>query len=536
MTAAEHDSPADARAPARHGEDAALDDPAGHGAARDDTAQSGAARHDADHGTARDGAAGDGATRADGGTSGTPPPDGAHGRGDGAAWTPAGGNHGGGPGRAGTGQGGTGRGAAGAPRRGKARGRLLAGVAALAVAGLVAWGVVGRKQHVDSLQDTADAERIPQVQVISPSKGPPTRKLDLPGSINAWYTASIYAQVTGYVQKWYKDYGAAVKTGELLATIDTPGLDQQLAAAQAELGVAQTRANLASVTARRYKALAGTQAVAQQDIDVQVASAAAAQSQVVAAQANVARYQALEAFKRIVAPFDGVVTSRNTDVGNYVNGGGGDAGAHSAEAALFTVSDIHKMRVFVSVPQDYSDVLKAGLTASLTLPQFPGKSFKADFETSAQSFNAQSRTVVTELTVANPDHTIWPGTYTDVHFEVAGNPDVLIVPEQSLLFRAEGMQVALVGPDDKVHLQDVKLGLNLGQNVQVVDGLKPDDKLINAPSAGEMEGQLVHVVSGAPGIAPAPQFKAAATAAKPKPLTPAQQLKVEAARGGLTDQ
>ena len=421
-----------------------------------------------------------------------------------------------------------------APARGRTRGRLLMGIAALGVAGLVAWGIIDRERHVASLQETANDEGVPQVQVISPTKGPPTRTLDLPGTINAWYSAPIYAQVTGYVQKWYKDYGATVKAGELLATINAPGLDQQLAAAQAELGVAQTRANLASITAKRYKALAGTQAVAQQDIDVQVANAAAAQSQVVAAQATVGRYQALEAFKRVVAPFDGVVTARNTDVGDYVNGGGGDAGAGSnsgsREAALFTVSDIHKMRVFVSVPQSYSGILKSGLTASLTLSQFPGRSFTAAFETSGQSFNAQSRTVVTELTVDNPDHMIWPGTYTDVHFVVAGDPDVLVVPEQSLLFRAQGMQVALVGPDDKVHMQDVKLGLNLGQNVQVVEGLKLDDRLINDPSAGELEGQLVHVVAGAPGIAPAPEFK-------PKPHTPkavssAQSLKVEAARGG----
>ncbi len=515
MTAPQHDAPAvdaGARLPAVARQDAARAD-----TGQDDTGA-------ADTGMANTGAAGVAA-------SGAPPPDTAHGHD--AVWKQAGGNHDGGPGQDGKGRGGSGRGTAGAPRRGKARRWLLAGVAVLAVAGLVAWGITDRRQHIDSLQDTADAERIPQVQVISPSKGPPTRKLDLPGSISAWYTAPIYAQVTGYVQKWYKDYGAPVKSGELLATIDAPGLDQQLAAAQAELGVAQTRSNLAAVTARRYKALAGTQAVAQQDIDVQVAGAAAAQSQVAAAQANVARYQALEGFKRIVAPFDGVVTSRNTDIGNYVNAGGGDAGESSSKAALFTVSDIHKMRVFVSVPQDYSSVLKAGLTASLTLPQFPGKSFKADFETSAQSFNAQSRTVVTELTVPNPDHSIWPGTYTDVHFEVAGNPDVLIVPEQSLLFRAQGMQVALVGPDSKVHLQDVKLGLNLGQNVQVVDGLKPDDRLINDPSAGEMEGQLVHIVAGEPGIAPAPQFQADA---KPKPVSPAQQLRIEAARGGGAEQ
>ena len=548
MNAPRHDAPAteaDAHAPAVASQDTARDNAAHADTARAETARAGGARPDGAmvDGAMADGAMADGArpdgamadgAMTDGGASGALPRDAGHV----AARKPAGASQGGGAGQGGAGQGGPGQGGTGgavarAPRRGRARRVLLAGVAVLAVAGLVAWGVIDREQHVHSLQDTADAERIAQVQVISPSKGPATRRLDLPGSISAWYTAPIYAQVTGYVQKWYKDYGATVKAGELLATIDAPGLDQQLAAAQAELGVAQARANLAVVTARRYKALAGTQAVAQQDIDVQVASAAAAQSQVAAAQANVARFQALEAFKRIVAPFDGVVTARNTDVGNYVNGGGGDAGARSSEAALFTVSDIHRMRVFVSVPQDYAGVLKAGLTASLTLPQFPGKSFRADFETSAQSFNAQSRTVVTELTVPNPDHSIWPGTYTDVHFEVAGNPDVLIVPEQSLLFRAQGMQVALVGPDDKVHLQDVKLGLNLGQNVQVVDGLTLGDRLINDPSAGELEGQLVHPVTGEPGIAPAPQFRAET---RPKPLSSVQRLKVEAAQGGVPEQ
>lgn len=414
--------------------------------------------------------------------------------------------------------------------RRRVRSRLVVLLVVLVALGLAAWGILSRQGTLSALTRRADDAAIPRVQIITPQAGPARRSLTLPGNINAWYEAPIYAQVAGYVKMWFKDYGATVKAGELLATINAPGLDQQLAAAQAELGVAQTRANLASITAKRYKALAGTQAVAQQDIDVQVANAAAAQSQVVAAQATVGRFQALEAFKRVVAPFDGVVTARNTDVGDYVNGAGGDAGSGTKEAALFTVSDIHEMRVFVSVPQNYSGVLKSGLTASLTLSQFPGKSFTAAFETSGQSFNAQSRTVVTELTVDNPNRMIWPGTYTDVHFVVAGDPDVLIVPEQSLLFRAQGMQVALVGPDDKVHMQDVKLGLNLGQNVQVIEGLKPDDRLINDPSAGELEGQLVHVVTGVPGIAPAPEFKAKPRASKD--ASSAHSLNAEAARGG----
>ena len=420
------------------------------------------------------------------------------------------------------------------PRRSKGRARLLTAVVVLGAVGLVAWGVVGRESHIADLQDVANEEAVPQVQVISPAHGPATRSLDLPGTINAWYSAPIYAQVSGYVRKWYKDYGATVKAGDLLATIEAPGLDQQLATAQADLAVTQARSSLANVTAKRWKALAGTQAVSQQDVDVQAANAVAAQAQVVAAQGVVARYQALAKFKNVVAPFDGIVTARNTDVGSYVNAAGGTAGAGEGASDLFTVADIHAMRVFVSVPQDYAGVLKPGLTATLTMPQFPDRTFKAEFETSAQSFNAQSRTVVTELTVPNPDHAIWPGTYADVHFVTASNPDVLIVPEQSLLFRAQGMQVALVDSDDQVHLQDVKLGLNLGQNVQIMGGLKPDDRLINDPSAGELEGQKVHVVSGAPGIAPAPKFQTAT--ARPKAVTSAQELKIEAARAGTTEQ
>jgi len=200
---------------------------------------------------------------------------------------------------------------------------------------------------------------------------------------------------------------------------------------------------------------------------------------------------------------------------------------------LFSVADLHEMRVFVSVPQDYSAMLKPGLTATLSLPQFPDRRFHAKFQTTANAFNPQTRTVVTELLVENPDHAIWPGTYTDVHFTVPADPNLLIVPEQALLFRAQGMQVALVGPGNTVHLQDVKLGLNLGQTVQVVSGLKPTDRLVNNPSAGLLEGEAVKVVPGAPGIAPAAQFHPPPP--EPKNLTPAQRARIEAARAGTTE-
>ncbi len=412
---------------------------------------------------------------------------------------------------------------------------LIALVAVILAIILAAWGLWDRHSHLADLRASADENAVPDVQLISATRGPASRNLDLPGTINAWYAAPIYAQVSGYVQMWYKDYGATVQKNALLATIDTPSLDEQFETAKADLAVAQARYNLAKVTAHRWTALAGTQAVAQQEVDVQVATATAEKAQVQAAQHEVARYQAMEAFKNVVAPFDGVVTARNTDVGSYVSPAGGDLHATGGSSELFSVSDIHKLRIYVSVPQDYSAVLKPGLTASLSLSQFPGRSFQAQFLTTANAFNPQTRTVVTELTVDNPDHLLWPGTYTDVHFVIPSNPDILIVPEQALLFRDQGMQVALVRPDGTVHLQDVKLGLNLGQTVQVAAGLKPTDRFVNDPSAGLLEGEHVHVVTATPeAAAPKPEPDPATSANAH--LSTAQRERIEAARGDAPDQ
>ena len=411
---------------------------------------------------------------------------------------------------------------------GRPKVRLLTGIGLLVALALVALGIVQRHDNLADLRDVANEDSVPPVQVMSPMPGPASRTMTLPGNIHAWYSAPIYAQVSGYVSKWYKDYGAVVKAGDLLAAIDAPAVDEQYESAQANLDVARTNYNLAAVTAKRWTALQGTEAVSQQEVDVQVANAAAQKAQARAAEHQVARFKVLEGFKAIVAPFDGVVTSRNTDVGNYVNAAGGDVSSQGAADELFSVSDIHEMRVFVSVPQDYSSILKPGLTATLSLPQYPGRRFEATFDTTANAFNPQTRTVVTELLVKNPDHLIWPGTYADVHFVMPSDPNVLIIPEQALLFRAEGMQVALVGVDDKVHLQDVKLGLNLGQTVQVVSGLTRSDRLIVNPSAGILEGEKVRIVTGAPGVALSPQFQAAVPV--PANLSAEQRAKVEAAR------
>ena len=370
---------------------------------------------------------------------------------------------------------------------------LLAGLVAAAAAFVVFYRLEDQAATERTLAATSDEEAVPKVTLVAPRPGPTSRTLTLPGDLYAWYQAPIFAQVSGYVRAWYKDYGAAVKQGDRLAVIDTPDLDEQVQQARAQLEVAKAKYALAAVTAKRWQKLAGTQAVSQQEVDVNVADAAAQKAEVDAARFTVGRYAAQEQFKYIVAPFDGVVTARDTDIGNYVNAAGGSAGNHGA-TELFSVADIHLMRVYVSVPQDYSGYLKPGLHATLTFPQYPDRTFDAQFVTTAESFSTTSRTVLTELTVPNPKHELWPGAFASVHFTVPIQNDVLVIPEQSLLFRSHGLQVAVVDGADHVHLRDVKLGLNLGTTVQVVGGIKATDRLIANPSDGLLEGETVDVV------------------------------------------
>ena len=400
----------------------------------------------------------------------------------------------------------------------KRRTMLSVGLPVVVVAALLLSGISGRERALAALGRVAKEESIVPVEVISPQHGPPTRPLLLPGTVRAWYEAPIFAQVAGYVHGWSADYGAAVKAGQVLATIDTPGLDAQYAAAKANLAVAEANYRLAVTTAARWRALAGTPAVSKQEVDVQVAAAAARKAEVEAATQDVARYAALESFKRVIAPFDGIVTARLTDVGSYVNAAGGDLSTRGSSTELFTVADVHQMRVFVSVPQDDADQLRAGPSATLHLPSQPGDSIEAKFLTTARAFSTNTRTAVTELTVDNPNHTLWPGTYVDVEFQVPSDPAVLTIPEQALIFRAEGTQVALVDTKNRVHLHNVTLGQNLGQTVQITSGLAAGDRLVNDPPAGLLEGQSVQPVTPVAGYARAtkmPAKSAPATAAAP---------------------
>ncbi len=381
----------------------------------------------------------------------------------------------------------------------QSRGRLALIIVLIVALVLAAWGIFQRHRHfVQLASDTAEAS-YPKVQLISPSPGPTHRTLDLPANISAWYLAPIYAQVSGYVKMWYKDIGAQVHAGDLLAEIDTPGLDAQFAAAKANLDVALARYKLAQITARRWKALQGTQAVSQQEVDVQAANAEAQQAQVEAARHEMERYAALEGFKKIVAPFDGIVTARLADVGDYVNAGGGDVSSRGSATELFSVADVHAMRVFVPVPQDYADIITPKLTATLRVPQFQGREFQARFLATAAAFNQNTRTVNTELMVDNPRGELWPDSYATVHFEAPGDPDILILPVSSLIFRADGLQVAMVDGSNRVHLVTVRIGTILGKNVQILAGVKPTDRLISSPSAGLLDGDEVRVVPGTRG-------------------------------------
>jgi membrane fusion protein, multidrug efflux system len=390
--------------------------------------------------------------------------------------------------------------------------RILLILPAALAAALALYGVVTRERALAALTRVSKAQAIAPVQIVSPEKGPSTRPLTLPGTVRAWYEAPIFAQVAGYVHSWNADYGANVKAGQLLATIDAPGLDAQYQAAKGNLRVAQANYRLAQTTAARWQALAGTPAVSKQEVDVQQAGAEARKAEMEVSAQEVARYTALEGFKRVVAPFDGVVTARTTDVGSYVNAGGGDVSARGSSTELFTVADVHAMRVFVSVPQDYASMLGPQTTATLHQPSQPGKSIEAKFLTTARAFNADTRTAVTELTVDNSNHALWPGTFVDVEFQVPTDPKVLTMPESALIFRADGAQVAIVDSQNRVHLRNVTLGENLGQTVQVTSGLSLGDKLVNNPPAGLLEGQAVQPV------APVPGYAAATRQAQPEPM------------------
>jgi RND family efflux transporter MFP subunit len=351
----------------------------------------------------------------------------------------------------------------------------LFGTTALVIAGwVVASGIISRAHSERALVKLSDEQAVPTVALATPVHDTQAQSLSLPGTIQPYYKASIFARVPGYLKNWQQDIGAHVTAGQVLASIDTPDLDQQFDQAKADLATAQANEQLAALTAKRWHALVGTQSVAQQAADEKAGDEAAKKATVDAAQANVRRLEALEAFKTIVAPFDGVVTARNTDVGALIN-----AGSDGQE--LFEVSDLHRVRIYVQVPQAFSAELRPGLKASFDLPQYPGRHFEATLVTVSNSVTATSRSMLAELQADNPENELMAGTFCDVHFEIPSDPSVVRLPATALVASDRGIEVATVGSDGKAVLKSIQLGRDLGDSVEVVAGLAATDQVIDSP-------------------------------------------------------
>jgi RND family efflux transporter MFP subunit len=373
------------------------------------------------------------------------------------------------------------------PRR---PGRLVivgAVVAAAAVAAVV-HGISARARTETQLATWTNAQAVPTVVVVQPEANTLPRNITLPGTIQAFFTAPIYARVPGYVKSWNSDIGAKVAKGQELAEIDAPDLDQQLAQMQANLASAAAADQLAAITAVRWHQLLGYQTVSQQAENEKVSDALSKHAAMQAVQANLGQLEAMEKFKHIVAPFDGIVTARHTDIGDLVNAG-------SSGTALFQISDVSKVRIYVEVPQAFASELRAGLQASLSIPQYPDRTFDATLVSTANSFSEASRTVMVQLQADNPSNKLWPGAFTEVSFHLPADADVLRVPSTALVFSPHGAQIAVLGTDDKVAFKTVKLGRNLGNDAEVLAGLSLTDRVIDSPPEWLSEGDLVRLAA-----------------------------------------
>lgn len=346
-------------------------------------------------------------------------------------------------------------------------------------------------------QETLDIA-IPTVAVTYPKPVEPNQTITLPGNIRAWFEAPIYAQVSGYVKMWYKDYGAEVKKGDVLAKINVPALDAKYAQAKADLASERAKYALTLVTAKRYLALRKKHAVSEQSISVKVAEAKAQKAVVEAAMQHVKNLEAYINFKTIVAPYDGVVIDRNINVGDYVNKEG-TLSDPNAISNLFTVADVSRMRLFVSVPEAFGPYLKPGLTADVTVPQLPKRHFTAKFLTVAKGFDVSTRTAVTEFVIENEDRALWPGSYAKVRLTAPVDRQVLRIPSSALVFQEHGTEVAVVTEDDHIRFQPIEVSKILSGEVEVSEGISTTDRIVSNPSAALLEGDQVRIVTPAPG-------------------------------------
>jgi RND family efflux transporter MFP subunit len=381
----------------------------------------------------------------------------------------------------------------GQPPRSSGTAKVLFGlVLVLIVAGAVVYkGISTRvRAAADVKADTLDLA-VPSVSLAQPKRGAPQEEIVLPGNIQAFIDAPIYARTNGYLKRWYVDIGGRVKAGQLLAEIETPELDQQLQQARAELATAKANYDLAQITAARYESLLKSDSVAKQDVDNAVGDAHAKKAMVDSATDNVKRLEQLQSFEKVYAPFDGVLTARNTDIGQLIGSGVG-GGAKE----LFHVAAIHTLRVYVNVPQIDSQVAVPGVQSYLTMPQFPGRRFAGKLVRTADAIDQASRTLLVEIDVANPTGEIPPGAYAEVHLKLPSTATTLIIPVTSLIFRSEGLRVAVVRNRHAV-MTPITLGRDFGTEVEVVSGLDASEKVITNPPDSLVDGQAVR--SATPG-------------------------------------
>src|SRR5712672_2437372 len=366
---------------------------------------------------------------------------------------------------------------------------LVFAIAAIAVAALLISGIWLRVRARTTLSTETAQAALPAVSVVSPKQTAPTDEIILPGNVQPFITSPIYARTNGYLKKWYFDIGAHVKNGQLLAVIETPEVDQQLQQARSNLLTAQANLDLASVTKNRYQGLLKSNAVSQQDVDNALGTYNANKAIVEADKAAVMQYSALVSFETIYAPFDGVITARNTHIGDLINSGS----SSSVKTDLFHIAKPETLRVYVNVPEDYSQGIKVGMTADLSLAEFPGRTFQGKLIRTAEAINMTTRTLLIEVDVDNPTGTLLTGSYAEVHLKVPTQASTYLLPVNTLIFRSAGLQVGTVR-DGKVALTAVTPGHDLGDQIEIVAGLKASDQVIINPPDSIISGQQVQIV------------------------------------------
>jgi RND family efflux transporter MFP subunit len=376
-------------------------------------------------------------------------------------------------------------------RHESARRRWIAAiVVVLAVVAVLAIGIFSRVKAETTLRTATAQMAVPSVSVVAPKQTAPSQEIILPGNIEPFVSSPIYARTDGYLKKWYFDIGAHVKAGDLLAIIQTPEVDEQLAQARSTLATAQANLKLSQITRDRYQSLLSKHAVAQQDVDNAVGTYAANEAIVDSDMANVRHYDALVSFEKVYAPFDGVITARNTDIGDLINSGSSTA----SKTNLFDISQTRTLRVYVNVPEEYSQGIKPGQTrADISLAEFPDKRFPGKLVRTSQAINATTRTLLTEVDLDNPGATLLSGSYAEVHLQIPAQNSTFLLPVSSLIFRDEKLQVGVVNKG-RIAITDVTPGHDFGNQIEIVAGLKTDDQVVTNPPDSLVTGQEVKIV------------------------------------------